>query len=230
MPAITELPRVMVRGCGSSDASVRLRKSRRPGAPTPEGVRRRNAVGQWHWGPWWLANRGGLPGRVKLDGIQRGSAAPAGQRVIAERGWPRAQAGSAGAPLTTPPIRAGGLRGCWASPGSRRAGASGQTAALACPLTGDATRATRRNKSVIPRTGPRGRPSPRSRTARLRRHASPPTAKTAGRRLNGRLNRPGKPSPAGAEGGRRQGRRQCRFGLTRAGPCWEFVPLSRGSG
>lgn len=107
---------------------------------------------------------------------------------------------------------------------------AGRTPVLAWRLTGDATRATRRNKSVIPRTRRDGGPPAAFRTARSPRPPPSPGDKTAGRRLIGEPDRSRCRHSDGARRGRREPRRKHRFGRPDAGACWDFARFSRGSG
>ena len=97
-------------------------------------------------------------------------------------------------------------------------------------LTGDATRATRRNKSVIPGTGPDGRPAAPFPDDPNRPPRLASVDKTAARWRNGGLKCGGCRYRDGAAGGRGRRPWRRRSGLPRAGPCWDFAPLSRGSG
>lgn len=107
---------------------------------------------------------------------------------------------------------------------------AGRTPVLAWRLTGDATRATRRNKSVIPRTRRDGGPPAAFRTARSPRPPPSPGGKTAGRRLIGEPDSSRWRHSDGARRGRREPRRKHRFGRLDAGACWDFARFSRGSG
>jgi hypothetical protein len=103
-------------------------------------------------------------------------------------------------------------------------------AAAARAVTSGATRATRRNKCVIPRKTRCGGPLPPFRTAFPHRAASARKGKTAARRAgtarSGRWH--GRRDGVGCDRHKRlpgQG-----FSGAHAGTCWEFAPLSRGSG